>query len=335
MQFGRMTSITGAALVAAMALAACGSSSSTGSASPATLGPITVSVVVPQTSIEMAPFRAALDSLQTQGITIQLIQEASISTAEQTFVANHADLLFGSTEGMLNANAQGSDGVAIWEGYGDVWVLISKASLSDPTALNGKPLATGPSGQTTYTLLVEGAKKLNFSPKLVVINGSGNRVQALVQGQVDASLASVSDFVAQDSKAPGQYKILVSYQDVFPGFSDGYIWAHQAFLTAHPAVAQAIDNAFAAAYKRVNSDKTWYLQKVATYYPTVDQTAAGKTWDQFAKLKLWPQDGDLTSAACTSRAQFLMDAGYIKSIPTVSTWCDFTLGQKAVAAANK
>ena len=322
--------------LAVTTIAACGSAtpSSSPTAGGGGLGPITVTMAVPQFGPEEAPTLAAFAALKSMGITINVKQDESLTQAQQTFVANQADMLFGATEGILSANAQGSDGVAIWEGNGDNWVLISKASLTTPQQLNGKPIATGPSGQTTYTLLTEGAKKLEFTPQLVVINGSGNRTQAMVQGQVAAAFASVSDFIAQDAVTPGSYHVLVSFQNVFPGFSDAYFWIHRSFISQHPAVVQAIVNALAVAYKRVNEDKAWYVQQVATYFPTTTPSVAGSVWDQFTGLGLWAEDGDLTPAKCTSRAQFLQTYGYIKSIPPLSAWCDYQVAEKAVTLAN-
>jgi ABC-type nitrate/sulfonate/bicarbonate transport system substrate-binding protein len=351
-----MRLVNGSQLIVALAFgissAACTGSEASPSAPPAaatpsvaptvvspsaepTFAPVSLTMAMPRYGPEMSAAIAAFEALKAQGITVTLKQFDSLTQAEQAFVANQADLLFGSTEGMLNANSQGSDGMAVWEGNGDNWVLISKASVADVKELDGKPLATGPSGQTTYTLVTEGAKQLGYSPQLVVINGSGNRVQALVQGQVDSALASVADFIAQDATTPGDYQILVSYQDVFPGFSDAYFWAHKTWVDGNLAAAQAIVNALAVNYKRINTDKPWFVDLVSQYFPSTDAATAGIIWDQFTALKLWAPDAHLTPEACTSRAQFLLDAAYIESLPDLSSWCGSTMAQAAVAAAGQ
>lgn len=338
----RLGSKTLAAAVAlTLALSACSSSSKSSSShsgataggTSAASGPLKLTIALPSTEIEDTPLRAGLAALASQGISVAVKEYESVTQAQQAFVANKADLLFGATESMLSANAQGADARAVWIGTGDNWVLIGKNSITDPKQLDGKPLASGPSGQTTYTLMIEGAKKLGFTPKVVTISGSNNRAQAMVQGQVRSAVVSATDYVNLNSAKPGQYRIIASYAQVFPGITDGYIWMHQSFITKHQSQTQTIVNALAKAYKRVNTDEAWFVQQGKIYTPTTSQAVAQAVWQTYTKQNLWPADGNLTVSECQGNLDFLTKYGYVKTPSPVATWCLSSIAEKAAQSA--
>jgi ABC-type nitrate/sulfonate/bicarbonate transport system substrate-binding protein len=147
-------------------------------------------------------------------------------------------------------------------------------------------------------------------------------------------VGSVTDFLNLNFQKPGQFRVIVSYAKVFPGFSDGYIWMHQSFLTKHPSQAQTIVNALAKSYKRVNTDEAWFVQQGKIYAPTLPTSAAQAIWQAFVADKLWAEDGALKVSECQSRLDFLSKYGYVTSPAPVSKWCMSAMAQTAVAAAG-
>ncbi len=368
---GSHVTAVGVMLATAILVAACGASA-TASPPPATTAPSAAapSAAAPSTapSASMSPASAAPASAAPSaaatftppnltGQTIRITVGAAPDPGD-TKVQLIADILqkWGATTSIINQTGDPAAIRVLLAGQADI------GSIAVSTAINSGLMIFGPSqprleyhfigapsiktmadlpGHTYGTSNVHGLEALMFADLLAknnidpakvnvtIAGGASVRVAAILAGHIDATFVH-ADALAKLTAAG--FNDLAKMSDVAPELADSFLGASPAWVTAHPDLATAVDEAWILAAQTFNTDKaTWVA--AAVKYGGGTAADAGTLYDTLLAANTFPASKSAFSAASASAQEALaVKVGAITSNPDLTKWFTETAWDQAVTA---
>jgi NitT/TauT family transport system substrate-binding protein len=352
----RSAPFRGLGLMAAamLLLAACGSAATT-PAPAATAAPPTTAAATPTAAptelpgtkefkvaftspgLSSAPFFAAIDALNKSGYTIetQVLDQSELVTEG----VSNGDFAFGSgaNNSVLAAVEKGANLRIVVARVNNEWTMYAANSITDCAGLGGKNLAIHSQGAVS-TAMVKNyvqTKCAGTEPNYVVIEGSPNRVAALLANQIDASPLELSDSLTIDAQASDRYHLLASFAADLPDLQTTSVYLNADWAKENPGSAVAMVKAILEQHKKIEGDPA-YLQSIAEQFtadainPDTIEAAAKK----YVDLKMFPADGGLTEANVDYTAGFFGPdgTGATKTKIALDQWADLSFLEMALAA---
>ncbi|MGH7484197.1 MAG: ABC transporter substrate-binding protein [bacterium] len=179
------------------------------------------------------------------------------------------------------------------------FVFIGGKNLSDVHDLPGHKVGLTSTHGLEFLLLSVEEKVYNIDPESVTkqIAGGGQSARAtqLLAGQIDAMLAH---YALWPILQPQGMHLLGELSKDAPTLADGFIHATGAWLTAHPDLAAAIDEAWLVASKEFQTDEAaWVADEQAFMGASKDSIdSAQSAWQVAHDANLWPYDKTAFSA---------------------------------------
>ena len=191
------------------------------------------------------------------------------------------------------------------------WTLTAKTTINSCQDLDGVRFALhSPGGVSTAIFKSWFAKNCPTSvkPKIMYVEGSPNRLQGLLAGQIDATMLEVDDTL--DLPAD-KFKIMVNFGDQLPEIEANTVYANNTFLKEHPDVAIGLLSEMSALAKEVNADPSLFAGLIKKYKPELAERA-----DEIAKAYvdggLFAEDGAMSMADLQKTVDLYQTAGAIK-----------------------
>lgn len=174
----------------------------------------------------------------------------------QAVVQGEVDIGFSSFVPVANAIHAGADLVAFAVPGNIDFVLSSTPEVASVEDLEGRTLAVHSEASTTNLLAQWLIADTGADIEVVIIPGSVNRVQALIQGEIDSSVLYITDQVRASIDAPDAVKTLM----VFPADSPaatGVFFTTRDFYESHQTEITDLVRTMAESFDRMNSDPDW------------------------------------------------------------------------------
>lgn len=208
-------------------------------------------------------------------------------------------------------------------------VVVAVNSKSDFTAI----MLAGPLAEAGLTM---------DDIELVEIGGSGNRVKAMLSGRVHAIPAHIDQ--VQSIQSEGNYTILIEPWKAYNAWYGEVLCASGAWLAdaGNRAAAVACIQAHVEAFRKANSDLTWFAEQYRKYSTIKD--AASATDDQIRAaweplkdiVNAWPNDMEtLTAAGFNALNDPYVKAGVLDAPIDMSTVVDRSILDEALANLGK
>ena len=354
---GAHTIAFGTLLATAMVVAACGAGA-TASPPAATIAPS--AAATSEAGSSAAPSAAAsFTAPNLAGQTIRITVGAAPDPGD-TKVQLIADILqkWGATTSIINQTGDPAAIRVLLAGQADI------GSIAVSTGINSGLMIFGPSqprleyhfigapsiktiadlpGHTYGTSNVHGLEALMFADLLAknnidpskvnvtIAGGASVRVAAMLAGHIDATFVH-ADAVAKLTGAG--FNDLAKMSDVAPELADSFLGASPAWVTAHPDLATAVDEAWILAAQTFNTDKaTWVA--AAVKYGGGTATDAGALYDTLLAANTFPAAKSAFSASSASAQEALaFKVGAINSNPDLTKWFTEAAWDQATAALN-
>jgi ABC-type nitrate/sulfonate/bicarbonate transport system substrate-binding protein len=215
------------------------------------------------------------------------------------------------------------------------YVLLATPDVTQAGDLVGKKVGVAEAGSasealTKATLTHAGLDLTKVN--LVHVGGTGARLAALVAGQIQAGPVDAS--VAYDAIAKGtSLHILLPMATVLPTYEFHVLWASQAWLTAHPNLAQIAVNVAVAANRWAADNKAGYIALSKTNVTGLSDTVRSQTYDLFKQVKYFAVNGGMDTASITSTVGVdQLVGGLPATIPDPGTWTDASYVNNYLAA---
>lgn len=324
----RRKSITLASVIATVALLAACSSPATTADPEETTGPIkntlTFSYSNAVMQLEKVPLHLALDNLTADGITTQETFHQSGDDAVQAVVRGESDFGTANAPTVFAAIKKGVPIKAIMTAYYPAYLLVAPVSVKNAGDLDG--MRVGIQSQVSATTLYTNfalAEYPDAAPNILIVPGSAARVQAMIAGQLDASVVQFADWLTLNEQAPNQFHIIYDVAKEKAGIMDSVIFTNTSTLDSDPAYVETFLTALMDEYAAVYEDEAQLADDIAANLPDTSAERAAVLAKTAIDDKIWPTDGGFSDDTITSTLDALANAGLLTAdtLPTAEECC--------------
>lgn len=324
------TACSSAATTAVPSAAAPTTAAATATAAPTEMpGTKEFKVAFTSPGVSSAGFLAAIDALNKSGYKIetQILDQSELVTEG----VSNGDFAFGSgaNNSVLAAVEKGAKLKIVVARVKNEWTLYAANSITDCAGLGGKNLAIHSQGAVSTAMVKNYVKTkcAGTEPNYVVIEGSPNRVAALLANQIDASPLELADAVTIDAQASDRYHLLASFANDLPDLQTTSVYLNAEWATANPGSAVAMIKAILEQYKKIDGDPAYLKQIAQQFVPDeIDAATIDAAVKKYVDLKMFPTDGGLTEANIDYTAAFFGPdgTGATKTKITLDQWADLS-----------
>jgi NitT/TauT family transport system substrate-binding protein len=312
------------AAIGSLALAACTSGASSAPSSPAATAsapaastsaepsalPGTKEFTIAFTSVGLssAPFLAAIDALNTDGgytIETEVLAESELVT--EGVASGQYAFGSGANNSTMAAVEKGANIKVVVARVQNEWTVYARNDIADCAGLAGKRLAIHSQGAVSTAMVRNYIDTVcsGTEPQYVVIEGSPNRVAAMLADQIDASPLELSDAITIETQAADRYHQIASFAEDLPELQTTSIYVNGDWAAENPGSVVAVVRAVLEQNAQIEGDAA-YLQSLGEEFvpdainPDTIELAAQK----YVELNMFPTDGGLTQENLQFTAEF-------------------------------
>lgn len=310
--------LAGLALVAALTfvMAACGSGGADSPAVPAEpaqpsvepgveedaeVEPIhIVHAVSGDPGVEAIPGLYALDQLKEKyGHTFEVVQTAETAILMEGLSTGDFNFGGGASAAGLRAIGRGAEFHVIGVEAGMQWLMAAEPGTSTCADHVGKRIgihAAGSAGEGYFNYWIsqnctaEEAAEI----KILYVAGSGARTQALLVGQLDAGMVTVSDMPLLADR----FSASINFADALAGrVLPNPLYVNEKFLADNPRVVEQFLEEVVAIQREMAGNEERIVELLLRYLPQLDEEGARAAARAATEARLFPEDGGYSALA--------------------------------------
>lgn len=315
-----------AVLVATACSSGGGNSSTTSSGSKIDTTPFTLAWNSPP-DVTNLPEVVAVKRMQQAGYKMSTTVVASQPVDVQAVISGKAQMGIDPLVTVGTAVSQGQPLVVFGKDRNDSFELVAKSSIHSLAQLNGGTVALASStgsltaAEVTWTQVIH-----NLHFHIVLASSSSARAAALLAGRVDATPLELDDVYAIQQKAPGKFRVLVTYNQLLPWLESGVLFTTKSFYTAHKSIFQAYMNYYAQANKEAVANPTAFAAKYSTLVQGYTPSQLEASLKRAVSQGVFEGNGQLVTSAENRSLKFFETAKQMtgaqvsKLVSTESSW---------------
>lgn len=234
------------------------------------------------------PTIAAFEELRAEtGIDVELVPFQSGTTGTAALVAGEVDMGILNPPALWAANNAGERLQWFNTSKANEWRLVTRSDITDPSQLNGARIAHHGTG-ITMALALSVSELHDVEPQYLEIPGSEARVQALLQGQIDASPVDVSGVLMLERLAPGDFHVLINFEEAFPNtlFANS-ISAYGDVMDDDCELWETIADYLSRAHARAHEDPEWVADQAVEHLPNVELADMLEVAEAYSEQGAW------------------------------------------------
>jgi ABC-type nitrate/sulfonate/bicarbonate transport system substrate-binding protein len=266
--------------------------------------------------LSSAPFLAAIDALNNGGytITVQILDSSELVT--EGVSSGGFALGSGANNSSMTAVEKGANLKVVVARVNNEWTLYARTDITDCAGLGGQRLAIHSQGAVSTAMVHNYVDTVcpGTEPNYVVIEGSNNRVAAMLADQIDASPLELSDSITIEAEAADRYHLISSFAADLPDLQTTSVYVNGDFAAENPGSVLAVVKAVLEQHRMIDGDPA-YLKSIAEEFvgdainpDTIEEAAA-----KYVELGMFPTDGGLTQANLEYTAEFFGPDGTVST----------------------
>ncbi|MGH7816560.1 MAG: ABC transporter substrate-binding protein [Candidatus Binatia bacterium] len=212
----------------------------------------------------------------------------------------------------VRATQKGAKLAFLMENNGGEFVMIAKNEIKDCKDTEGKRFAIhGEASTTSLAVKLWLLNDCKVKPNIMVIPGGENRIVAIQNNQIDATLVQLGDWLTLDAKAPGRYHIIKT-GNLF-NISGASFWANVDWLRKNEEVASAYLGELLKTFRMVHTNPKILEPVIAKHLPDMPKNIIAPAIKAYLEVvRAWPQNGGDTSIL-DDTVKFFTDNGELKT----------------------
>lgn len=244
-------------------------------------------------------------------------------TAIQAVLAGDCELGMGDPVAVILANQAGQSFRVFALEEGNQFALVAPVEITDPAQLAGKKVAYHSPASMTRGLAYLAAATYGFEPEWLVMEGSEVRAEALLSGQIDATVIDYEQTVNIQLEAPGEYHVLVSFADDFPGLMGNGLFARAEDLETNPELYDAMVEALLLTFRRVNTEPDYLFDQAPKFLPGAEQDPdrLREMIEYYVDFNVWDGNG-FTEEAAADTVNLYVEVGDLEEAVPFEEWAD-------------
>jgi len=270
---------------------------------PETSEPEPVAFTVGFTSIGISsvPFLAAIDELRAEGYEIDTPELAESELVTEGVAQNEFQFGSGANNSSLAAIAQDAEIRWIVDRTLNEWQVYAREGIETCDDLVNSRVAIHSPGSVSGAMLRDWvnnncSEDVANSYEPLIIEGSQNRLAALLADQIDASPVEFGDALILDEE--GGFQRTVSFATDLPELHPTSVYGNSTWMADNPEVTTALIRELLEQHRRINSEDGYLLELYQEYLP---EEASGENAEAIANAYvdagIFPDDGGLDEAA--------------------------------------
>ena len=282
------------------------------STAPESAAPEPVAFTVGFTSIGLSsvPLLAALDDLRDQGYEIETPEIAESELVTEGVAQGEFQFGSGANNSSLAAIAQGAEIRWVVDRTLNEWQVYAREGIDGCEQLVESRVAIHSPGSVSGAMLrdwvANNCPDAPYEP--LIIEGSQNRLAAMLADQIDASPVEFGDALILENE--GGFTRVVSFAEDLPGLHPTSVYGNAEWLAENPEATVALVTALLEQHRRINSEDGYLLQLYEEYLP---EEASGENAEAIAQAYIdagiFPDDGGLDDEAVQYTIDFFGPEG--------------------------
>ena len=234
----------------------------------------------------------------------------------------------------VRATQKGAKLAFIMENNGGEFLMVAKNDIKDCKDTDGKRFAIhGEAATTSLAVKLWLLNDCKVKPNIMVIPGGENRIIALQNNQIDATLVQLGDWLNLDAKAPGRYHIIKT-GNLF-NISGASFWANVDWLRKNEEVATAYIAEVLKSFRMVHANPKILEPLVAKHLPDMPKDIIPAAIKGYIEIvRAWPQNGGDTSIL-DDTVKFFTDNGELKTAVNTKELVDSKILAGALSKVGK
>jgi NitT/TauT family transport system substrate-binding protein len=275
-------------------------------------------------SVETLNLFIALEHVRERGVEVEINELADEDLANQAVVSGQADVGLGAPYGLIEGS---SAPLRIFCQLQTLryFPVVDKAAYPDWQALDGEPFTVHSRGSSTEALarLVEQKEGIEFG-EISYVSSSEIRANALLRGNVQATMLDIPNKNYVMSESPGQFHMLPLPET---GASDEVFFGNTEWLKQNEKTVQILLEETLTVWRAIKEDPSYVMEEreklgLASDLPPELEKEILPYYEQAAEEGLFTQDCGGREAA-REDLEFYHTAGQIKDDPATLDVEDF------------
>ena len=206
---------------------------------------------------------------------------------------------------MIDAVEEGFDTRFFMGAISNEFIMVGKAGLDSCEALDGQRVGIQSEASFVGQLALQWFEQEcpEAQPEILVIEGSENRVAALLQDQLDASPVSLEDYALLESESPGDFVITENFVESFPILRAAFA-APPDWIAENEQLVKDWISVHLDVYEEIYTDSAILLEKAEELLPQVDPELLPEIAQLYLDNEIWYRDGDLTDESVQESIDF-------------------------------
>ncbi len=238
------------------------------------------------------PTAIAIERLEEMGYDIEVVELGGNSNQLQAAATGAVHIT--ALAQVMDAIDQGLDSRFFMEANTNEFLLVSKAELTDCASLDGHSVGIQSTGSFVGQLAIQWLAQAcpEASPNLTIIEGSDNRLAALLAGQLDSSVVDLQDWTLLQRARPGEFTVTGDFTKTMPIMRAAFA-APRSFIADNPQLIEDWIRVHLDVYREIYEDPDMLVEKGRELLGEIDPEAMPDIVKAFVSAQVWPADGGL------------------------------------------
>ncbi len=288
------------------------------------------------TNFNKTPSGLALESLAKDGVKVEPAYLNESEAPMQALVQGSVQIAHTAFSSAIAGIEKGAPAKIIAETRRPEYVMVALKDMNVPKDFNGKRVAIH-SNVSSVAMLTQLFLKdsPDVKPNILVIPGSPNRIQAMLSGQVDASVVQLGDDDGVMKQQPDKWHVVYNYPTEMPDLLDAVLVVRDDFLAQNRPTVVELTKRILQEHRKVNADQAYLVQAAKDREVTLPKGASLENHARrYVDSKVFPDDGGLNQQALKFSITAARQTGFIGAEVPVEKAADLTVLQDALKAVG-
>jgi len=266
-----------------------------------------------------------LDDMEAAGLTVEDNYFESSQDAFRALVAGEADVAVGTLLSAILLVQETGEGVKVIASdlQAPDYLLISQPEINSLAELEGQRVGISTPGDISDTLtrVVLDREGVNVDAvNFVQIGGTGARMAALLEGQIEAGPAHAAEGL---TAAEEGLKNLFAYGNAIPDYLQHGLIVTDDWIAENPNLTQLMVDLFVESTRWANDNKDEYIELSATAVEGPSDTARDEAYEIFKEINMFAVNGGMSDDLLQNTVDVEKEVGTLgDDAPAVEEWAD-------------
>ena len=266
-----------------------------------------------------------LDDLEAEGFTVEDNYFESSQDAFRALVAGEVDVAVGTLLSAILLVQESGEGVKVIASdlQAPDYLLISQPDITELSQLEGARVGISTPGDISDTLtrVVLDREGVDVDAvDFVQIGGTGARMAALLEGQIEAGPAHAAEGLTAAEEGLAN---LFAYGNAIPDYLQHGLIVTDEWISTNPNLTQIMVDLFVESTRWANDSKDEYIELSATTVEGPSDAARDQAYDIFQEINMFAINGGMSEDLLQNTVDVEREVGTLgDDSPPLEEWSD-------------